>query len=304
LVSRNHSLDEIFHPRSVAVVGVSSKEERSWDSWLTRLLHFGFSGPIYPINPNADTILGLKAYPSVRAVPGPVDYCIVQVPAEHSLDVLADCAAKGVRAVHFFTAGFTETASPEGKRLEEEMRRLQRQSGIRVLGPNCMGLYVPDAGLTIVPGMPKEKGNVAFITQSGFNAHLLVRMAAQRGARFSTVVSYGNAIDVADAELLEYLAQDAETDIVACYIEGVRNGPRFVHALEACLESKPVIMIKAGLTAAAARAVPAQPGRRFTARRAPSAPAASKRWRTSSSPSTSSPSPRGAALASWARAAA
>ena len=215
---------------------------------MARLLDFGFTGQVYPINPKATEILGLKAYPSVRDVPGPVDYAIFAVPARLVPPTMEDCAAKKVKAVHIFTAGFSETGKEEGKRLQAEVERIAREADIRVIGPNCMGVYCPGGGLTFSPAFPREIGPFAFVSQTGAGSNRLVGLAINRGLRFSKVISYGNAIDLDAPDFLDYLATDEETEFVACYIEGVKDGQRLLATVRECMKHKPVVILKAGLT--------------------------------------------------------
>jgi len=254
-LASGHPLNDVFHPRSIAVVGVSSNELReSLMGWLPRLLNFGYSGKLYPVNPSVSEIMGMKAYPSVRDIPEPVDYVIFNIPARLAPQIMADCTAKGVKAVHVFTAGFSETGKEEGRRLEEELSRIAREGGVRVIGPNCMGIYYPKEGLTFYPTFCKEAGSVAVIAQTGAGAIRLVSQANERGIRFSKVVSYGNACDLDVTHFLDYLADDEETEIIACYIEGVRDGRAFFEAVKECMKRKPVIILKAGVTEGGAAA--------------------------------------------------
>jgi len=245
-------LNEIFHPRSIAVVGASASRPEA--GWVARLQHFGYDGKIYPVNPRAKEISGLTAYPTVRDIPGEVDYAIFNIPARLAPRVMQDCAVKHVKVAHIYTAGFSETGKEEGKALQEQVVSEARAGGVRVIGPNCMGIYYPAAGLTFNPAFSREPGNVAFISQTGAGATRFVSLANSRGIHFSKVVSYGNAVDLDISDFLEYLIDDAETEIVTCYIEGVRDGRRFIEMVRKCMAVKPVIIMKAGLTESGAGA--------------------------------------------------
>ncbi|MBM3118728.1 MAG: hypothetical protein FJ006_04115 [Chloroflexi bacterium] len=253
----NANLDFIFHPKSVAIAGVSTNRpyEDIAETYLRALIECGFSGPIYPINPKGGEIRGLKIYPNVKDIPDSLDYVICCIPAPSVPQLIKDCTTKGVKAVQFFTSGFSETGTEEGKRLEAEICDLARQSGTRLIGPNCMGVYSPKVGLSFAPDYPRESGAVGFICQSGSNAIYFTRYAAQRGVRFSKVVSFGNAADVNENELLEYLTADPETEIIAAYIEGLKDGRHFSKVLKKASAAKPVIVLKGGSTEAGARAV-------------------------------------------------
>ncbi len=258
----SHPLDFLFHPRSVAVVGVSAKQ-RDWgggELFVRALRLMKFPRPIYPVNPRAEKVMGMRCYPSVREIPGPVDFVISSIPAPAVPRLMDDAAAKGVRAIHFFTAGFRETGEKKLAALEGQVLERARAAGIRLVGPNCMGLYCPAGGLSFNREFPTEPGNVAFVSQSGLNAEELVLYAALRGVRFSKVISYGNATDLDESDFLNYLADDPETEIITCYIEGVKDGRRFLEALEAASAVKPTVVLKGGLTGAGSRAAESHTG--------------------------------------------
>jgi len=249
-------MEAVFHPRSVAVVGASANPDSPGHDYLRSLLDFGYRGAIYPINPRTPEILGLNAFPSLRDVPGTVDYVICCIPAEGVLELVEECRQKGARVLQLFTGRFSETGRREGARLEEKLRRRARAAGLRVIGPNCMGVYYPAGGLSFRPDLPREPGGLALLSQSGNNAVELIQHAAVRGLRFGKVVSYGNAADLDESDFLAYLAADRETEVVAAYVEGVRDPPqagRFLAALRAAAAAKPVVVLKAGRTAAGAR---------------------------------------------------
>jgi acyl-CoA synthetase (NDP forming) len=256
-------LDGLFNPKSVAVVGVSTKSKGAGFggiNYLDSLLHCGFKGKIYPVNPKGGEIRSLKVYPNIKDIPEPVDYVISCIPASAALELVRDCAAQGVKGVHFYTSGFSETGTKEGRQLEEEVCSLARQSGIRVIGPNCMGIYHPKGGLAFVSDSSNESGSVGLISQSGGNAIYLIRAAACRGIRFSKAISYGNACDVNESDLLEYLADDPDTKIITAYIEGVKNGQRFRQALNKAASLKPVIVLKVGTSELGAMAAASHTG--------------------------------------------
>ena len=195
------------------------------------MVSHGFPGDVYPVNHRGGEVLGRKIYTSVKDIPGPVDYVFLQIPAKATVEVIRDCGAKGVKLAAFFTAGFGESEIKGGSELEQELLRVARQGGVRLLGPNCMGFYCPAAKLAFAYELPQESGPVGVLCQSGGHSGHLVRAGAQRGIRFSKVVSYGNAADLNEADLLEYFTEDPETRIIIVYIEGVREGKRFFQAL-------------------------------------------------------------------------
>ena len=228
--------------------------------YLNSLLNCGFKGKIYPINPKAGEIFGLKVYANIKNIPEPVDYVICCTPVSFATQLMRDCIAKKVKVVHFFTSGFGETGTEEGKQLEQEISSLARRNGIRIIGPNCMGIYCPETGLSFAPDFVKESGSVALICQSGGNSMHLVREGVRRGIKFSKVISYGNACDIDECDLLEYLAADQDTELIAAYIEGVKDGKRFSQLLKEVARVKPVIVLKGGVGEAGARAAASHTG--------------------------------------------
>ena len=252
-------LEFIFHPSSIAVAGVSQHNSTA-EMFLDPLIQSGYKGKIYPIHPKANEVSGLKAYPSIMDVPGPVDHVTCGIRATRTPELMRECAAKRVKLVQIFTAGFSESGEQEGIRLEKEIAEIACRGNVRVLGPNCMGIYYPHLGISYESSFPKDGGRVGFLAQSGGNSMRLVMLGAARGIRFSKVVSFGNACDINEADLMEYFADDPETRIIIGYIEGTRDGRRFVRALRKAAEAKPVIMFKGGVTEAGTRAVASHTG--------------------------------------------
>jgi len=228
---------------------------------VTSLLRSGFDRErLYPINPKGGQTQGLKVYPDIKDVPGPLDYVVSCISAQSTPQLIKDCVAKGVKTVSLFTAGFSETGKEEGRQLEAQLVQIARQGGVRILGPNCMGVYCPSGRLSFAFDFPREKGPVAFISQSGGNSYYFVRLAANRGLRFSKVVSYGNACDINETDLLAYLAHDPETRVITAYIEGTRDGARFFRVLRDAAKAKPVIILKGGITDGGSRAAATHTG--------------------------------------------
>ena len=252
---RQHDLDFLFHPDSLALVGITTSETWHWTlTFLEGLLEIGFDRPLYLVNPKGGQIKGHKVYASLKDVPGNIDYVIGLVNAHVAPGLVEECAEKGVRAIHFCTAGFSETGEEDRVKLESQLAEVARRKGIRIIGPNCMGIYCPQSRLSFSPAFPKESGPVGVISQSGGNSIFLVRQAALRGVRFSKVISYGNACDINENDLLEYLASDPDTRIIALYIEGIKDGKRFRTAMEQATKEKTVILLKGGATEGGARA--------------------------------------------------
>ncbi|MFP4194940.1 MAG: CoA-binding protein [Desulfobacterales bacterium] len=250
---KRYTLDDVFAPRGIAVVGVSPNR-MGFAELVIESLKLAQFPVIYPVNPNHEQVLGLPCYASIMDIPGVVDHVIVNIPADKVLTLLDQCAAKAVRSVHFFTAGFGESGNRERAELEKEMLKKAQEAGFRIIGPNCVGLYVPENRVVNHPEAPIEPGPVAFMSQSGGHAQNLPLYSAPRGIRFSKVVSYGNALDVDENEMMEYFLHDPETEIVAAYIEGVKDGERFSEVLGRAAARKPVVIYKGGRTEAGQRA--------------------------------------------------
>ncbi len=248
-------MDFLFHPNSIALVGITTATTWHWTrTFLEGLIEIEFDCPLYLINPKGGEIKGHKIYTSLKDVPGNIDYVIGLVNAQIAPKLVEECAEKGVRAIHFCTAGFSETGEEQRIKLESELVEVAHRKGIRIIGPNCMGIYCPQSRLSFSPAFPKESGSVGVISQSGGNSIYLVKLAALRGVRFSKVISYGNACDINENDLLEYLANDADTKIIALYIEGIKDGRRFRRTLEKATKEKTVILLKGGATEGGARA--------------------------------------------------
>ena len=251
----------IFSPRSIAIVGASpDPDSRATQNFLEPLLIHGYQGKIYPVNPYQSEVLGLKTYANIRDIPERVDYVICAIPAPLTLQLMQDCVAAKVKVVCVYTAGFSETGEEEGKRLERELVEIARQGGVRIIGPNCLGIHCPKAGISFEATIPRESGYTSFLSQSGGNARELIHSGAQQGIYFSKVISYGNAADLNEADFLEYFARDADTKIIAAYIEGIKQPQRFHKVLGEVSQRKPVIILKGGQTEAGTRAVASHTG--------------------------------------------
>ncbi|MDY7019598.1 MAG: CoA-binding protein [Chloroflexota bacterium] len=255
------SLEFLFHPRSIALPGITISNPDHWTrTFLNSLLEIQFEGSIYPINPKGGEIQGLKVFRSLEDISGTIDYAISTVPARAAPKLVEECAHKGVKSIHFCTAGFSETGEKESVKLEAELAQLATQTGIRIIGPNCMGIYCPKARLSFNEDFPRESGSVGYISQSGGNTTQVIRQAMWRGVRFSKAISYGNACDLNESDFLEYLTYDPDTRIIALYIEGVKDGERFRQALREATKAKPVVLLKGGVTKAGTRAVAGHTG--------------------------------------------
>ena len=248
----------IFNPRRLAIVGVSADD--SSFSFGTGILHsllrIGYEGTIYPVNPKGGTLNGLTIYSRVEDIPETIDFAIIAVAARLVPEALEACRQKGAAGAEILSSGFRELGSAEGNALESEIKQIV-EKGIRVIGPNCFGVYSPKSGLTFLPGpdLSRESGGIAFVSQSGGMAVDVASTGKWFGLKFSTVISIGNGADVRESELLSYFTNDPATDIIAMYIEGVENGEVFFNTLKSAAARKPVIILKGGLSEAGSRAV-------------------------------------------------
>ncbi len=242
-------LRPLFFPSSVAVVGVSQDTWKPGTSMLRALLHFGFPGRLYPISARGGQLMGLEVYPSVASLPEAADLAFLFVPAQTLPSVVRECREKGVKTIVAFTGGFGETGTEEGRALEAELRE-QFDGSFRMVGPNCLGVYSPAGGVTQHPGegYPRESGDVAFVAQSGGLSEDFARATPNFGFYSSKVISFGNALDLNEADLLEYMGADPATSIIGMYVEGARDGRRFADVLRRVAATKPVVLWKGGAT--------------------------------------------------------
>jgi acyl-CoA synthetase (NDP forming) len=250
-------IERMFHPRSIAVVGVSATGNLYGSGMVTGLRMFGYSGAIYAVHPKGGEYEGRPVYRSVEEIPEEkIDFAIICVAAGRVPEALEACRRKGAAAAEILSAGFREVATAEGIALEEEIRAIAAR-GIRVVGPNCFGIYCPRGGLTLLPGpdLSRKPGPVAFLAQSGGMAIDFTATGRWMGLDFSKVVSFGNAADLRETELLAYLGRDPQTGVIAMYMEGLADGDGFVATLKEVAQAKPVVVYKGGLSAAGQRAV-------------------------------------------------
>ncbi|WP_340107136.1 acetate--CoA ligase family protein [Pikeienuella sp. HZG-20] len=258
--TRGAGVDAFFAPRSIAVIGASSDPTRIGGRPVDYCKKAGFSGPIYPVNPKRETVQGLAAWPDVGAIPGAVDLAILAVPASRAVETLEACGEKGVRAAVVFSAGFSETGA-EGEAAQTRLLATARRYGIRLLGPNCLGLYSAISGAcgtfssALEDGMP-ARGRVGLITQSGAYGTHLLSMAKARRVGVAGWVSTGNEVDVTAAECLEYMVESDEVDAIGLYMEGVKRPETLIRALaRARALRKPVTIMKVGRSDVGAEAV-------------------------------------------------
>ena len=255
------AIDVAVNAKSVAVVGAARPRTDGFPGMFGCMRNFGYAGRLYPVNPKLSDINGIKAYPNLTALPEPVDLVIVSVPARFVPDVLRECIATGNKTVHVFTSGFKETGEEEGIRLQEEIEKIALEGGLRVVGPNCMGFYVPKTRLLTWTAASKESGPVALISQSGGNAQDFTNYTTSHtGIQFSKVFSYGNALTLDSTDFLDYLSHDHETKIITMYLEGVKDGRRFLKLVTEINRQKPIIIYKGGLSEPGTLAVSSHTG--------------------------------------------
>lgn len=259
--SLKEKLDRAFNPRTVAVVG--DKQAIGY-MWLNSLRNF--RGKLYSVQVDPRELpgiaaLGVENYQSLLDIPGPIDYVISSVPRAVAPRVLKDCIQKQVGAISFFTSGFAETATEEGVKLQKVITDMAREADMAIIGPNCMGIHNPAPGLCFVPDqISNEAGPVGFISQSGTHATFFTTVGPKHGIRISKAVSYGNAAILDSSDYLEYLGHDEATKIIGLYVEGVRNGQRFLDCLKDVTRRKPVLIWKGGQTPAGTRATSSHTG--------------------------------------------
>nr|WP_321353069.1 acetate--CoA ligase family protein [uncultured Methanoregula sp.] len=235
---------EYFNPRSIAVVGASQDSTKMGYAVMHNLLHF--PGQLYPVNNKRGEIQGLKAYPSITAIPAPVDLAVITVPALHVPAVIEECGAKGVPMAVIITAGFKEMGEG-GKALEDRVLAIAKGHGTRIIGPNCLGVIIPPKGIdtTYVHQSPKP-GNIAFISQSGAIINTVVDWSLAKNIGFSNVISVGNQSDLDFLDYLRYVGKDEKTKAIIMYIEQITDGKGFMEVVSEVAKVKPVIAIKAG----------------------------------------------------------
>ena len=249
---RTADLHKLFYPESVAVVGASPEVMNDRFPFFQALLQSGYGGRLYPVNLRHKEISGHRAFPSLLAVPDPIDLAIITLRAPSVPPIIADCVSKKVKFAVIFTSGFSESGYKE---LEEEVQEIARQGPTRLIGPNCIGPYCPESGLTFsIEERPKEPGNVAFVSQSGGHSITYKTLAGSRGIHFNKILSIGNQSDLTIQEVLRYYAEDPNVKAICAYVEQAKNGQDFSQTLREVARKKPLIIWKGGATETGARA--------------------------------------------------
>jgi acyl-CoA synthetase (NDP forming) len=246
------TLHDVFNARSVAVVGASASPDKTGHTILRNIIDGGYAGSIYPVNPKAETILGLKCYPTLTAIPGSLDLVVVVVPAKFVPDLIDEGGRKGVKAAVVISGGFGEIGNGD---LENQLKAAAARHGVRVIGPNCQGFnYTPNKLCATWP-LVKSGGSIAVISQSGTVAAAMAMWAAEEDLGVSGVVALGNKCDVSELDLVEYFAGDPNTRSIALYIEGIRDGQAFMKLMRSVGGRKPVVILKPGRTEKGKKAV-------------------------------------------------
>ncbi len=251
------SLDFFFNPKSIAVIGASNNKLKLGYEVFKNLKTY--EGRVYPVNIRESVVQGVKAYRSVLDVPDEIDLAVIVIPRGYVKQAIIDCCKAGVKGAIVITGGFSETGA-EGKRLEEEIVGIAREHGLRIIGPNCVGVMNTSVNLNATFIMSARKGYVAFISQSGALGAGIIYKTVREGIGFSKFVSVGNMADVSIDELIDYLADDEETKAIAVYLEGLRSGRRFIEACRRVYSKKPVIVLKGGVGVYGSRATQSHTG--------------------------------------------
>ncbi len=258
-------LDAVFAPTSVAVVGATSRKDSVGQAVFKNILDGNYSGIIYPVNPKAKSVCGVRAYPSLSEIPDQVDLAVVIVPAKATLAVAQEAAQKGVKALIVISAGFRETGS-FGAELEEELVKICQENDMRLVGPNCLGLINTDPTVTMNASFARQKanlGNIAFISQSGALCTAVLDFAAKKNIGFSKFISVGNKADIGELALIRYLHEDPQTKVIMLYVEELRHGHEFIETVREITggdKPTPILAIKSGRTAEGAAAVSSHTG--------------------------------------------
>jgi acetyl coenzyme A synthetase (ADP forming)-like protein len=253
-------LEEFFKPTSIAIIGASREPGKVGHEILRNILESGFKGKVFPINPKAEEIFGLKCYPSVLNVPREIDLGVIVVPATIVPMVVEEAGKKGIKALIIISAGFRE-AGGEGTKLEDEIVKICEKHRIRILGPNCLGVtdtYTP-LNTSFAPNMP-PKGRIALVSQSGALGAAILDWILDQRIGFSKFVSLGNKADLDETDIISALADDEETSIILLYLEGVKRGNEFIKVAQEVTRKKPIVILKSGITAAGARAASSHTG--------------------------------------------
>jgi len=257
-------LEKVFKPKSIALIGASRDPKKLGNIILKNIMEGGFKGNIFPVNPNAEKVYGLETYQSITKIPVDIDLAIIAVPSIAVPTVLQECIEKGVKVGIIISAGFRETGA-NGEDLEKVVTKIAKEGGIRILGPNCLGVVNAtekmDATLSrVIDPKGLKEGNIAFISQSGAFGASLYSWAQGKGIGFDKLVSLGNMCDIDESDILEYLGTDDGTKVIVMYIEGVKDGKKFLNTAKKVSVIKPIVAMKIGRSSMGARAAKSHTG--------------------------------------------
>ncbi len=252
-------LKSVLEPGSAAVIGASANVEKIGYQILKNIVDAGFQGAIYPVNPRGGEIIGLKAYPSVLDIPGPVEVAVVVVPARFVASVIEECVKKGIKGAIIISSGFKDVG-PEGAALEKQILEIAAKGGLRIIGPNCQGVCSPQIGFCATWPLISDVGDVAVISQSGSIALEVPSYLSRNQLGYSKTIALGNKSDVDEADLISFLAEDENTKVIALYTEGMNEGRKLMDAVKKATREKPVLVLKGGKSEAGKKAVLAHTG--------------------------------------------
>ncbi|WP_415977178.1 acetate--CoA ligase family protein [Rhodococcus sp. 077-4] len=254
-----HDFERLFSPRSIAVAGASTSRSSFGNRFLAAYRQAGWTDRLVAVHPTADEIDGVQAYPSFEAIPFDIDYVVAAVPAAATPDLVASAAASKVGFVHVVTGGFAEMGS-KGKALQDSLAAAVRGTDTRLLGPNCLGVFSPAGKQTFTLNSPRTRGNVSVVSQSGGLSGDMITVGDRRGVRYSKLVSIGNAIDVSQGEVTNWLVSDPDTSVIGIYLEGTDDGATLVSAFRAADGIKPIVVLRGGSSAQGSAAVSSHTG--------------------------------------------
>lgn len=254
-----NNLEKLFNPKSIAIVGATEKEGKVGNAIAKNVLRLGYKGKIFLVNPSHKTIFGHKCYSSLEGIKEKIDLAIIVVPAK-IVNVIISKGSIKVKIFVVISAGFSEIGK-EGKKRENDLAEIARENNLNILGPNCLGFIIPKIKLnaSFAGGMP-ESGNIALISQSGALAVALLDVAEKEGMKFSSIVSIGNKVQLDESKLIEYFTDNQDTKVIGVYLEGIKNGREFIHIIQKVSKNKPIVILKAGKTERAQKAISSHTG--------------------------------------------
>ena len=253
-----NAIQSILNTRSLAVVGASNNIGKFGGKTMETIINGGYSGQIFPVNPKSDEIMGIKAYKHLMDIPDAVDAAVIIVPAKFVADVLREAAKKGIKGAIILSAGFKEFGRMD---LEEELQEISKTYGIRLMGPNIQGVtYIPNKMNAMFFPVLEQLGPLAVITQSGSVTAALAEWAERDGVGITAAVNLGNQADICESDYINYFANDSNVGAIVCYLEGIKDGPKFLSTLKRAVAKKPIVILKTGRTEAGAKSAASHTG--------------------------------------------